>query len=145
MTYIQIPNWSDFQHADVTKRGRAPVWIRNYTRLLSNDDYLSLTPTQRATLHGIWLEHARSGGKVPENTSKLSRRLGLRVTKRTLEALERKGFIVICQDNGLTLSRLEERRGEKTRAVQVEETGEPSETNGPGAIDFINLLKDMVG
>lgn len=91
--YIHVRNWDRFQHADTTKRGRTPTWIKNYTRLLSDDNYLDLTPAQRAVLHGIWLEHARSGGKVPNDTAKLSRRLGTRVTERTLDTLQTRGFI----------------------------------------------------
>jgi replicative DNA helicase len=110
VTYIEIPRWDDFQHTDATKRGRDPIWIKTYTRLLSDDAYLALTPVQRAVLHGLWLDYARSGRKVPENTSKLSRRLGLRVTKRTLEALEQAGFLQLCQDTVTPLSILEEKR-----------------------------------
>lgn len=89
--YISVRDWRRFQHYDPAKR--TPPWIKNYTELLHDHAYLGLTQTQRAVLHGLWLEYASSGCKVPESTASLSRRLGLRVTKRTLEALNHAGFI----------------------------------------------------
>jgi hypothetical protein len=88
--YIVIPKWDELQHYKGVDR---PAWIKNYAKLLHDDRYLSLTETQRAVLHGLWLLYAASGRKVPENTSKLSRALSLRVTKPTLEALNHAGFI----------------------------------------------------
>ena len=116
---IDIPNWKDFQHADVIKRGHAPAWIKTFTRLLSDDNYLDLTPPQRALLHGIWLEYARSGGKVTEDTAKLSRRLSLRVTKQMLAALNHAGFIEIRPDTVTPLTRLEEKREEEINPKAV--------------------------
>ncbi len=87
--WIIIPNWDRFQHY----RNRDPAWIKVYPELLHKDEYLDLTATQRALLHGLWMEYAKSARKVPENTAKLSRQLNLRVTKRTLQALETAGFI----------------------------------------------------
>lgn len=96
--YIHIRNWDKFQHPDATKRGNNPKWIKSLTPLLSDDDYLNLTGHQRAVLHGIWLEYARSGQQLALSTGSLSRRLSLRVTKRTLTALNQAGFIEIRQD-----------------------------------------------
>ncbi len=91
--FIEIPRWDEFQHLDATKRGRDPIWIKTYTRLLSDDAYLGLTPVQRAVLHGVWLEYARSGQRLPADTEQLSRRLGLRVRTGTLEEIKQAGFI----------------------------------------------------
>jgi hypothetical protein len=132
---IHIRNWERFQHRDVARSKRVPPWIRNYTQLLSDDAYLSLTGTQRAVLHGLWLEHARSRGNVPENTAKLSRRLGLRVTKRTLEAIKQAGFIEFSLAEIQQLASLEEKRGEQelqqplTTDLEVDVQAEPSTAN----------------
>ena len=104
--YIIIPRWKDFQHY----KHRDPSWIKCYTRLLDDDDYLGLTATQRAVLHSLWMMYAKSGRKLPVNTSKLSRKCGLRVTKRTLEALNHAGFIRFGASTMLDQSREEEIR-----------------------------------
>lgn len=90
--WIVIPRWDEFQHPDVTRSDSTP-WIRVYTRLLDDPEYLDLTPVQKATLFGLWITYAKSRRNIPENTSKLSRKVGVRVTKRTLAALNHAGFI----------------------------------------------------
>ena len=109
--WIVIRNWDRFQHYGAM---RTPPWIRVYTELLHNEDYLGLSATQRATLHGLWLEYAMSRGNIPESTPKLSRKFRVRVTKRTLEALNQAGFIefVASKPLALDLSRGEESRKE---------------------------------
>lgn len=90
--YIVIPNWDGpdgFQHY----RDRDPIWIKNYVRLMSHDDYLDLSYHQRGILHGLWMEYARSNRQLPGSTVTLTRRLGHRVTTRDLEALNEAGFI----------------------------------------------------
>jgi hypothetical protein len=92
---IWIRNWDRFQHRDVLRGEGAPPWIKNYTRQLSDDDYLDLTFHQRGILHGLRLEFARAGGQLYDNTATLSRRLGHRVMRRDLDALVHAGFIEI--------------------------------------------------
>lgn len=90
--WIVIPRWDEFQHPDAG-RSRTLPWIKSYTRLLSDDNYLSLTAHQRAILHGLWLEYARSGRQLRLTTGSLSARLSLRVMTRDIEALNHAGFI----------------------------------------------------
>ena len=90
--WIVIPNWEQFQHRDVG-RSKVPPWVKSYTRLLSDDDYLSLSWEQRGLLHGIWLEYARSLRQLPASRTSLSRRLGMTVRASQLEALNHAGFI----------------------------------------------------
>lgn len=111
--YIEIPRWNEFQHYS----SRDPIWIKAYTRLLSDDKYLSLSAPQRALLHGLWILYAKSNRKVLANTSKLSRKLELRVTKRTLESLRDAGFIEI-----LASSLLAQRREEESRELLASKT-----------------------
>jgi hypothetical protein len=112
---IVIPKWGELQHY---KKQTRPPWIKAYTKLLHDDRYLSLTETQRAVLHGLWLLYAASGRKVPENTSKLSRALSLRVTKPTLKALEQAGFIRFRSRVGLEeVSPRREEKREKPKGL----------------------------
>jgi hypothetical protein len=76
--YIVIPHWMDYQHKDIWRKSRgAPPWIKTYTSLLHDDDYLRLPGRLRGLLHGIWLLYAASGGVVPASPSYISRMLGL--------------------------------------------------------------------
>ena len=99
MGYISVRNWRKFQHYDPEKR--VPPWIKNHTELMDTDEYLDLSGNQRAVLHGLWLEYAKSRCQLSENTASISRRLGLRVTKRTLDALVHAGFIEIVASKEL--------------------------------------------
>lgn len=90
--WIVIPNWdgpTGFQHY----KDRNPKWIKNYTELMSDEDYLALTLAERGVLHGLWLEYASSRRALPRNTSSLTRRLGQKVTNKQLERLNHAGFI----------------------------------------------------
>lgn len=87
--FIEVNDWDRFQHY----KRRDPIWIKNYTRLLHDDAYLGLTAQQRGVLHSLWILYAASNRNIPVNTAKLSRKLGVRVTKRTLDALSNAGFI----------------------------------------------------
>jgi len=62
--WIVIPNWDKFQHYT----DRDPVWIKVYTELNSRDDFLELTPSGRGLLLTIWLEYARSRGRLRVKT-----------------------------------------------------------------------------
>lgn len=90
--WIVIPKWDNFQHRDMA-RSSVPPWVKMYTRLLSDDDYLGLSHHQRGVLMGIWLEYARSTRQLRGSTATLTRRLGQRVTTRDLTALNHAGFI----------------------------------------------------
>jgi replicative DNA helicase len=90
--WIVIPGWEEFQHRDAA-RSQVPTWVKTYTKLLSDDDFLDLSHHLRGVLLGLWLEYARSHAALSGNTTSLSRRLGQRVTDKNLEALNHAGFI----------------------------------------------------
>lgn len=87
--WIVIPNWDEFQHYP----NRDPIWIKNYRRLTSDDAYRNLTFVQRGILHGLWLEYAASNRQIRDSTLTVTRRLGQRVTRASLDALNHAGFI----------------------------------------------------
>lgn len=90
--WIVIPKWDDFQHRDMA-RSSVPPWVKNYTKLLSDEAYLSLTGHQRAVLHGLWLEYARARRQLRLDTRSLSSRLQLRVNVATLTSISDAGFL----------------------------------------------------
>lgn len=90
--WIVVPRWDGpegFQHY----RDRRPKWIKLYTDLQHSDEWRELTGHQRAVLVGIWLEYASSACQLVLSTSSLSSRIGLRVSRATLETLNHAGFI----------------------------------------------------
>jgi hypothetical protein len=116
--WIVIPRWEDFQHRDMA-RSSVPPWIKTYTRLLANDDYLALSHHLRGVLLGIWLEYARSTRQLRGSTSALSRRLGQRVTTRDLQSLNDAGFI------GFSASKPASNLASALAGVEVEVEVEP--------------------
>jgi hypothetical protein len=98
--WIIIPRWRDFQHYT----DRDPKWIKNYRAQLADDDYLNLSFAQRGLLHGLRLQYALSDGRVREDTVGLTKKLGKRVRKDSLEALEHAGFIAFSDSKPLALA-----------------------------------------
>lgn len=137
--WIVIPNWERFQHY----KDRNPTWIKDYTELTDKDEYLALPLAARGALHGIWLEYAKSHGKLSGDTAKLSRRLGQRVLKSHLEALVHAGFIEIRASKSVpepyqSASAEKEEEKEKTRAFTS------SEENGK-ALENLYQLRSEIG
>lgn len=108
--WIVIPHWERYQHY----KDRDPPWIKNYTRQLSDDDYLGLSFHQCGVLHRLRLLYAASDGQVRESTATerrrygestatVSRRLGGRVARATLEALSDAGLIAFSASKPLAL------------------------------------------
>lgn len=115
--WIVIPKWDGadgFQHY----KNRDPIWIKAYTRLLSDRAFLSLTYHQRGLLLSIWLEYARGNRQLSDSTVGLTRQLGQRVLRRDLEALSHAGFITFSASRPLAPryqdASPEKRREEKT-------------------------------
>jgi hypothetical protein len=128
--YLVVERWEEFQHY----KNRAPLWIKNYTRLLHDDTYLGLTGHQRAVLHGIWLVYASSACRLLFDAPSIGKRLSLRVTSADLKALKKAGFITTSASKPLAVvyrdaSPEKEREKEKeSKAVTVE----VDVANGPG-------------
>lgn len=120
--WIVIPNWDSneenghqgFQHY----KDRDPYFIKNYRSLLSKDEYLELTFHQRGVLHGLWLEYAASNRQIRDSTLTVTRRLGQRVTRTTLDALNHAGFIAYSASRPLAprYPREEKEKEKKERA-----------------------------
>ncbi len=95
--YIVVPRWDEFQHRDMA-RTTIPPWIKNYTRLLSDDDYLSLTMSQRGILHGLWLmfaTHRRSLNEARAKRHLCTNKAELRHWSSNLSAIVDAGFIAL--------------------------------------------------
>lgn len=99
MAWISVRNWRKFQHYDPEKR--VPPWIKNNTDLMANDSYLGLTEHRALMLHRLWLEYASARCELSDDTLRLSRRLGMKVTRLDLESLSHAGWIDIVASKAL--------------------------------------------
>ena len=125
--WIVVRDWDRFQHYHAGDRDM--IWVKNYVRLLHNDEYLELTGHQRAVLHGLWLVYASSRCQVRANTASLTRQLALRVTSHTLEALNHAGFIAILARSEQNREETEKSRTEQTVPRPVENPALESNCN----------------
>jgi hypothetical protein len=115
--WIIVPNWRRFQHYG----DRRPAWIKNYTALLHDDDYLALTLAQRGLLHGIWLMYAASDGRLSART--LSREFPKKVRKDSLEALNHAGFITIVDSKPLEQRRVLKNSSKEAASKRARSSG----------------------
>jgi hypothetical protein len=138
--YIDIVGWDRFQHKDIwRKSGGRPPWIKNYTRLLHDDRYLSLTMNQRGVLHGLWLMYASGGRSVNET---LARRLlstnktEARHWRGSIESLRNAGFIEVSSQStrAPVAPRVEESREEESTYVL---SGEKPKTRTPTEAEIV--------
>ena len=86
-TWIIIPNWDKFQHY----KDRDPVWIKLYTELNSRAEWLDLTDAERGLLVTVWVEYARSDGRL--RASKIPSSARQKGRKRGLDRLVQAGFL----------------------------------------------------
>ena len=112
--WIVVRHWERFQHY----KNREVPWIKAYTELNSDQNYLDLSFHARGVLHGLWAEYARARCQLRDNTHSLSRRLGHRVTRDTIESLNHAGFIEFSSSPNLEHVLMHSRH---TRAREEEE------------------------
>lgn len=89
--WVVIPGWERFQHYG----DRRPVWVKNYTEQLDNEDYLELPAAARGLLHDLRLLYAKRKKVLPWEPKTLSFLLGYSVTSRDLNRLRKAGFLGI--------------------------------------------------
>jgi hypothetical protein len=70
--WIEVVNWNKFQHYT----DRRPAWIKNYTELLHNHNYIALSARHRGILHGLWLLYAAGNRELTASPAELNRALG---------------------------------------------------------------------
>jgi len=109
--WIVVRNWRRFQHY----RDRRPPWIKNWTGLLADQNYLALTPARRALLHGLWLLYAANDTSLRLDVELINTSLGLHAKMRDYVSLSDAGFIDIVASNALALARSRESYKAKPR------------------------------
>jgi hypothetical protein len=98
--WIVVPGWDRFQHY----KSRNPVWIKLYTELLSDPDFLKLTYRQRGILTGIWTLFSQTRGQLGSSPARLGFMLGdSSVRARDLESLIDAGWIEVSASRPLAI------------------------------------------
>ena len=124
--WISVIGWRRFQHYDPAKR--QPPWIKSYTELLDNEEYLALSARLRGILHGIWLAYAAARCQLGASPARIGLRIGEpSVRARDLEALRDAGFIAIVASKALA-----EGYQDASPRVYASETDVETETKDPG-------------
>jgi hypothetical protein len=139
MSWISVRHWRRFQHYDPEKR--QPPWIKNYTELTRSDEYLSLGASERAILHGIWLEYASSQCALRFDPVLIGRRLNLRVRKQHLVSLCDAGFLDVVASKTLA----DGYQSASARAYDVEVETEEEETPTPQPVVPTTQQPDLNG
>ena len=125
--WIVIPNWGEFQHYST----RDPTWIKNYTRLLHDAAYTSLSASERGILHGLWLLFGSTDGVLTTTHSKhllAPLKNDSRRFEHTLDRLNDAGFITFTASTPIALryqrasaeKRSEEKTPKKVQAKPVD-------------------------
>jgi hypothetical protein len=132
--WVVIPHWERFQHYG----DRRPVWVKNYTEQLDNEDYLELSVTARGLLNDLRLLYAKRKKQVPNSPSLLSHLLGYKVTSRDINRLCKAGFLEISASKPASESASESAR-DSTRSLEVDKDKEPL-TPRSGELEKLNGL-----
>lgn len=135
--WIVIPKWDEFQHYT---DGRRLKWIRAWTNVLDNDDFLALSFHLRGVLHSLWVAYATAEGQLRASPQTLHRQLGGTVKIRDLEALNHAGFLRFSGTKPDRIRTTDKKREDKnTRAVTSVEDAQPSAESHLEIADVIEI------
>lgn len=93
--FIVVPNWKRFQHY----KDRNPPWIKVYTELLHDPDYLGLSLASKGLLLQIWLVYSQTNGRLTADTLRRVCRAGWGYPQ--LVSLNDAGFIKVSASAAL--------------------------------------------
>jgi len=95
-----IKNFRTFQHY----KDRNPPWIKLYTALLEDYDFLALSDAARSQLMLIWLVAARMGGSVPDDPKWIAATIHCTSPLKLRELLASGFLISVEQDDSTALA-----------------------------------------
>ena len=116
--FVIVPRWETFQHY----RDRDPVWIKVYTKLLHDPNYLQLSLASRGLLQMIWLAYASTSFRlcVADVRALVGHNRGIGLQ---LISLRDAGFIDISASALLATKKEVEKEKEKALALAKNEKG----------------------
>lgn len=93
MRFLSVKNFARFQHY----RDRNPPWIKLYTALLSDPEFLQLHEAAQAQVMKLWLLAAQMGHPLPNNPKLLAGKIGC-TGRFYLSEITAAGFITPCDE-----------------------------------------------
>ena len=124
---MKISNWDTWQ--TFRKDRGTPPWIKVYRNLLSNEQWVELTDSEKGQLVSIWILAADKDGTIPDSP-KMIQRMAMLDSKPNLSKFIELGFLTttcqpddnqennVCpQDDVPEKRRVEESRGEENKEV----------------------------
>lgn len=87
--YLAVKNFAEFQHY----KDRNPVWIKSYTRLLEDYDFLALSDAARSQLMLLWLVASRTDNRIPDDRRWIARAIHATGAVK-LDELKAAGFLI---------------------------------------------------
>jgi hypothetical protein len=111
--WIIIPNWDRYQHY----KDRDPTWIKVYTELAHNPDWIALTLPQRGLIVTVWLLYARGNGQLRAEDVRITGHI--RSLHAQLETLNDAGFLQLSASRPLALTRTRTRSRELEKEVDL--------------------------
>ena len=145
--FLRVKDFETYQHYKTTdgknrKQVFSPTWIKLYTKLLDDPDFLDLPQSAKATMIMLWLFASRSKNNlIPYKTSRLCVIVGSkRSIKSDLELLISEGYFTIVSLGQSLGQRREEREERKKREEVLPPASEEDRTsNGFTRIDRESL------
>jgi hypothetical protein len=124
--FLAVKDWHRFQHYS----DRNPPWIKFYTDLLVNVDFLQLPEIAQAQLAKLWLLRAQFG-RLPNEPKLLAGKIGVK-GKFHLQAIIDAGFLVLTDNPVL----IEERKPPASTAASADASTYDStnERNASGSV-----------
>ena len=126
---MKITNWDKWQ--TFRKDRGTPPWIKVYRNLLSNEQWVSLTDTEKGHLVSIWILAADKNGSIPDEP-KMIKRMAMLDSNPNINKFIELGFLsTTCQPTGNheldscpqhdtpeeSRDRVEKSRGEKSKPI----------------------------
>lgn len=111
--WIIVRNWERFQHPDSTRSDTVIPWLKVYTKLLHNPDFVDLSWSQTGLLLHVWLEFGASDGQL--RCSSLTAKAQRRVSLEAVHSLVSAGFISLDASRPPKLSASTEKRREEKK------------------------------
>jgi hypothetical protein len=111
MKYFRVVNWEKYQHY----KDRAPKWIKVYSDIFSDFNFLQLTDSERFHLIGLWILASKLNNKIPVDQAYIKAQI-FSTSKVNLEKLETLGFIEVVEGDTIlhqNASLEEEKRRER--------------------------------
>lgn len=141
---IKITRWDEWQ--TFRKDRGTPPWIKLYRNLLSNEEWVSLSDSEKGQLVSMWILAADKNGEIPENT-KMIQRMAMLDSQPNINKFIELGFMTSDRqpvDNQVVtippqLDAPEESRVEESR-VETESNFNQSEIDREGIEDGFEVF-----